>query len=931
MSKKQKSPKASTAEKLPFALVVKAPANTDKHQLFVDTFQKVKASASIDAFFYGEGAESLFNYVNTNEEYRNLFSSLENAGTDEPSMLKCMSAIEGGKYVYFDLTQLEKSFNTNDLYTKVAAFKDIHYAEVEFKHVDQQNKRGIHPIKIYSGEFLNYSAKVAFTMGETLPEATRFLIKKLELDAARYQIHQHNPFAVNAKDDEKQRPFRFLNRFFHWFFTIPVIELKTKPEKCYSFIKESSLFRLAFAAVVGILFVLMPLMSRTAGISGDERTLYAQAGKVYNFYASMGKDTSALYSTTADPMHAYGESFDVISYVVNQIFNVENIFETRHMLNAWVGWLAILVSGLFATLLAGWRGGLITVLLMFFTPRFLGHAWNNPKDIPFAAAYIFALYFMARFLKNWPRPSFKNLAFIALGIAASISIRIGGLLLIAYLFMFSGLFYLYFFRFKDVFTPPNLRFAGSILLQLFFVSVSAYLLGILIWPYGLVSPLKNPLEALDLMTNFSISIRQLFDGDIIWSNNAPWYYTLQYLGISLPLIVLTGLVLFMVSAGKMYGRIKGYLSFMLIFAVAFPIVYIIYKQSNVYGGWRHSLFVFPPLAVLSGSGLALCYNFFKKDIIQWGIGIAMILLAFHPVRHTIVNHPHQYIYYNEIYGGIDNAMGEYEIDYYYHTLRAGSEWLKENRLNNLDEGETKIVAANAWNNYSFRHNENVKSIYARYYQRGNSEWDYMIVANAFLSPYQLEKGIWPPENTIHTIDIDGVPVCAIIERKNLNDYYGFQALEERNFNRAIPFLMQAVEEQKANEVAMLNLARAYLETRQYDKAIAAAQQCLKIYPNYDRALNFLGIAYMKKGDGNNAVAVFQRLIKANYKLFTAYHNIGLVYMQNSNPETALHYFNQAIEINGRYAPPYFAAAEVLQTLGRSADAQRYLQAGQQLQ
>ncbi len=44
---------------------------------------------------------------------------------------------------------------------------------------------------------------------------------------------------------------------------------------------------------------------------------------------------------------------------------------------------------------------------MLASPRFIGHAMNNPKDIPFAAAYVFTLYYIVRFQAEAPRVSRK--------------------------------------------------------------------------------------------------------------------------------------------------------------------------------------------------------------------------------------------------------------------------------------------------------------------------------------------------------------------------------------------------------------------------------------------------------------------------------------------------------------------------------------------
>jgi hypothetical protein len=59
---------------------------------------------------------------------------------------------------------------------------------------------------------------------------------------------------------------------------------------------------------------------------------------------------------------------------------------------------------------------------------------------------------------------------------------------------------------------------------------------------------------------------------------------------------------------KKKKEMNNYWLFVLYFVTIFPVLYIIYKESNVYGGWRHTLFIVP-----SFSGLAaICVHFLKN-------------------------------------------------------------------------------------------------------------------------------------------------------------------------------------------------------------------------------------------------------------------------------------------------------------------------------
>ena len=299
-----------------------------------------------------------------------------------------------------------------------------------------------------------------------------------------------------------------------------------------------------------------------------------------------------------------------------------------------------------------------------------------------------------------------------------------------------------------------------------------------------------------------------------------------------------------------------------------------------------------------------------------------------PLRHIVLNHPLQYIYYNELTGGTSGALGKYEMDYYYHSMKKGSEWLIENRIKDSDAGsDNKImVAANFSIKYYFRNYEDlVNTRYVRYYERGNYNWDYAIIANSYINPYQLKNEGFPPPNAIHTIYVDKSPVCTIIERKSKLDYDGNTLLGQRNYSQAIPILEQSVEEEPWNEAALLNLSKAYLDTRQFDKTRVAITQCLKVYPDYDRALNLLGALYLNENKISEAFSVFTRIIQINERFVSAYHNLGLIYARQNNADMALRYFQQAIQVNRNFKPSYQAIGEILRSQGRTDEARQYFE------
>jgi tetratricopeptide (TPR) repeat protein len=683
-----------------------------------------------------------------------------------------------------------------------------------------------------------------------------------------------------------------------------------------------------FYALAGIMLVLMPILSLKSGISGDEETYHYPHGKnVFKYYATLGKDTSCLHYDNS-VLQMYGPVFDVITVAVIKIFRPDDEYMVRHILNSLAGWAAIFFAALIAIMLGGWRTGIITLLFMFLSPRFLGHSFNNPKDIPFAAAYIFTVFTIIRFLKFFPEKKWKYAWPVALGIGLTIGVRVGGILLALYFILFAGLFYLTSTQIKGWLKKEQLNRLFTILLWAIGISIAGYALGILLWPYAHKAPLQKTMEAMKYMEQYATSLKQVFEGKIIWSDHVPKYYLPKYIFMTIPEFVILGLLCFLVFMGKI-ERKNALWYIVLIFVSVFPVAYIIYKGSNVYGGWRHVMFIYPGLVILAASGTNQLLNSFRNRYVQYGVAGVIILLLCLPLKRIIANHPNEYIYYNDLTGGVKKAYGRYEMDYFYHSLRSGSEWLIKNKIDkaNVPEGKKIIVATNLSINtkYYFRHLQNkVKVIYIRYYERGDKDWDYAILANSYINPFQLKKRIWPPANTIHTIDVDGMPVCAILERKDRNDLAGYSLLSQGKAAESVEYFKAAIAKDKNYEMEYYNLAQAYMNIGDNDDAIIAATECLKLYPDYDRALNQLGIAYFNKKEYENAFQVFNRNMNQNPKNVISFYYAGLIYAGNNDYKTALDYLNKALKVNARYKPTYYLVARILELQGNPEEAKRYV-------
>ncbi|MCH8330881.1 MAG: glycosyltransferase family 39 protein, partial [Bacteroidetes bacterium] len=252
-----------------------------------------------------------------------------------------------------------------------------------------------------------------------------------------------------------------------------------------------------------------------------------------------------------------------------------------------LGALAILFAALLAYRFSGWQAALLVIIFMFFSPRFMGHAMNNTKDMPFAAFYMMAIYFILRTAENIKEGGWRLPVFTALSIGAAINIRAAGIVLIAYAVLFIAIEFWVAQRKNKV----GMQYK-KLVLVLLLISVLGYFSGLIFWPHGLTSPIANVGATLAKLQKYAAGFSILFEGEHMAPSNVPWYYVLKWMIITIPeVVMLTFLfcISWVIRGGKQ-SRMAVYL----LFVIFFPIVYASIKGSTLYDGWRHFQFVYPP-------------------------------------------------------------------------------------------------------------------------------------------------------------------------------------------------------------------------------------------------------------------------------------------------------------------------------------------------
>ncbi|MGE5441806.1 MAG: glycosyltransferase family 39 protein [Bacteroidota bacterium] len=433
--------------------------------------------------------------------------------------------------------------------------------------------------------------------------------------------------------------------------------------------RERLFDRLALAILVALVCVIA-ITFRDYSISTDEEVQNTYGRLLLDFYLSGLTDTRAFgYSN----LYLYGGLFDLIAAAIAPFSPLPD-FEARHLLCATFGVLGIVATWRLARLLATPRAGLLAVVLLVLCPAYYGAMFNNTKDIPFAAGMTWTLYLSCRLVACLPRPPFRLVAWLGVAAGASLGVRVGAVLAGLYLIPVLAL------HVFDVARAggwrASVRSATSMLLRLSpGILIAAALMAVL-WPWSVMAP-GNMLLAVHDLTGFHVST--ILAGRPLDSYDVPAWYVPTYLLVKLPETLLIGLVVALAAAAipgrrpdraAPLARPRQWL--LVVLAASIPVAYAVVARPAIYNGLRHFLLVVPPLCVLAGSGIDRVLVAAGKWGGRPGMAMAAILFAAASAKDVwtmAALHPHQYVYYNLLAGGVRGADGRYELDYWSNFMR----------------------------------------------------------------------------------------------------------------------------------------------------------------------------------------------------------------------------------------------------------------------
>ena len=448
----------------------------------------------------------------------------------------------------------------------------------------------------------------------------------------------------------------------------------------YGFILDAAVLRRIAEAHLGYLAGNGDLRAFTSALHGDLRA----------FISALLVDVDKFY----------GMAFEVPLLLSERVLGIEDtraVYLSRHLITH----LCFLVGGLFAYLLAYrlFGGRLLAVgamLLFLLHPRLYAHSFFNPKDIPFLAMFIVALFMTHRAFKRDTLPSF---ILLGVGVGLLVNLRIMGVVLLAAVPALRAL---------DFALASGWVKRKRVLLTTGGFALASALTIYALPPYLWSDPIPRAVEAWTALSNHPIIVTELFRGKVYPSIDFPIEYLPVWFSITSPLFALLaggigGAAILAAAARAPRKALRsGGLRFGLL-AVgcsAAPIISTLLLDANMYHGWRQMYFLWAPFSLLAAFGLRFLTSGQRRLPLRAlayggaGAGFAGIVISMGLI------HPNQQDYFNLLVDRVtpERLRSQYEMDYWTASTRQGLEWVIEQSAES--SGETSPIAASQPNHWS---------------------------------------------------------------------------------------------------------------------------------------------------------------------------------------------------------------------------------------
>ena len=428
---------------------------------------------------------------------------------------------------------------------------------------------------------------------------------------------------------------------------------------------RSDAYDIATVLLLAALVVIALLTFKDYAISNDEGIQHHYGELIIAYYKSGFRDLDVF---NFQNLYLYGGLFDIVAVALSHLVPIDP-YDLRHILCAMIGIGGIGAAALTARMIAGPRAALIAAIALSACGAWYGAMFNHTKDIPFAAAMMGATLLLVRIARSLPSPRIGDVVGFGLLMGAALGVRVIGLLLVIY----AGLVIPLYFPWRGG-SRGRWRFAAESALRMLPALVLAYVVMILVWPWAAIAPL-NPIRGLFEFSEFHYAIRTFLDGRVYEMANVPPFYVPIYILIRVPLLMVFGVSLaavFLLLSARAADRTNIHRRDIVLISltVVFPLVCQVVFRGPAFTGLRHFLFVLPALAVLAAIGIDMALSALAaRGRVFVRCALAVVTGCFLWDAVTLARlHPYEYLFYNQLVGGLEGASRRYDLDYWFSSM-----------------------------------------------------------------------------------------------------------------------------------------------------------------------------------------------------------------------------------------------------------------------
>jgi len=475
------------------------------------------------------------------------------------------------------------------------------------------------------------------------------------------------------------------------------------------------------------------------GITYDEQRTYWRGKQLYNEITTnderLQKNFILKSETKDQTLLLYPSYYSALLYSLNKKEN----FQVYHLLNFL--FVSIIFIFIYQGLLTTFKKPLLAILGPIFliaTPRFFGHIAANPKDVPFAVMYFLSLLFIY-FSSHWINT--KRILFLGIFFGLTVSLRFVGYSII--------LVYLFYRLFLEENNIPLYEKIWTTIFEIILIFLISFLINILTLPYLGVNPLGNFIKLFLTAKQYPWNGDVLFIGKRYWLENdkLPWYYLPVWILFTTPIYILV------LSFVGFFNSFKSNLSKIVVASLIINLTIYFVTKPIIYDGFRHMLYLLPQIVLLAAYGY-IYLNLAVKKYVRFFVLINIILVLISYIQL----HPYQYIYFNELIGGLKGAHGKLETDYWMASNKEAALWLRNNIAEKTKEKIKVAVCGNIFS-ASYFFSRNMKVVYNLEVVYNKKEADY-IICNERSDFYKKING-----EIIYIIKRDGVNLGYVIKTK----------------------------------------------------------------------------------------------------------------------------------------------------------------------